>query len=75
MSELILLLVPDKLRVSSETISKIADILVGLGHICVGSIILPFIFDKPNERAALAGVIFALGSWALALVFVQKYHE
>lgn len=74
MRHILFVVVPKEPRISSEVFLKIADIFLNLGYLSAGSIVLPFIFERANEEYVIGGFIFAITSWLLALMIVQKYH-
>ncbi|OGM29851.1 hypothetical protein A2630_04190 [Candidatus Woesebacteria bacterium RIFCSPHIGHO2_01_FULL_44_10] len=72
MGNLLLVLAPKRARFSREILDKLCDIFIGLGHLAVGSIILPFAFDRGDVRFVLLGAIAALVSWSVSIWLISK---
>ena len=53
-------------------IKKLADISADFAQVCLGGIVVPFIFQNQDLRIAAAGLALACAGWFLSLYFVQK---
>jgi len=72
MQSIILQIVPQNLRVSSKITEKLSDIFIGVGHLMLGSIVIPYLVDKFDPRFILIGVASALVSWGISIWLVSK---
>lgn len=53
-------------------LQKLADILVGLGHIMFGSVVVPFFFESFDVVRGIFGVLFAIAFWIVGLVILDE---
>ena len=72
MGSYILVAVPKEPRLSNKAVEKMSDLTLGLGNIMVGSIILPFAFDKGDVRFILLGSGAAILFWMISIWLANK---
>lgn len=72
MQSVILQIIPQNPRVSSKVLDKLSEIFIGVGHLMLGSIVIPYLVDKFDPRFILIGVVSALISWGIGLWLVSK---
>ncbi len=51
---------------------KLADILIGLGHVVFASVVLQPIFEELSLVVAFFGLLVSLVLWAASLVFLDQ---
>jgi ATP/ADP translocase len=56
-------------------VDEIADIAKNIGNITVGSIIIPYIFDKQEAPMSIVGIVIALFFWIFSVTLTYKYNE
>lgn len=59
-------------HLSATQLRRVAEILMGIGHIAFASVVIPQLVDKFNPFALLLGVITALGFWIVSVIFESK---
>lgn len=59
-------------ELGKEEFEKIADILAGIGHVCLGSVAIPFLIGSYDIRFAVIGFVLACGSWVSSVYLVNK---
>lgn len=67
MEESILVLIPKNPILNNYQLDRLSAIFQDIGQIAAGSIIIPYILDKPNTLTAATGIVIAAFFWLLSL--------
>ena len=71
MRRLVLLTVEKAPLLTGFQLERLASVCVDLVQISVASVVVPFLFDKPNSSIVLLGTLSALLFWSISL-FVER---
>lgn len=55
-----------------EEFKQLADIAMGIGHVCLGSIVIPFLINQADQSIVITGVFFACVAWITSVYFAMK---
>lgn len=70
MKSFILQIIPKEPRVNIKVLDKLSDIFIGIGHLMIGSIALPFFVDKFDLNFILIGILSALICWGISIYLI-----
>lgn len=71
-SQLLVLKIPSKPQFPAQVVNRLATIFADLGTLMVGSVVLPFIFDKGSLSVIVSGVTIAFIFWTTALLLLWE---
>ena len=72
MRSFIFQIIPRQPRVNVKVLDKLSDIFIGVGHLMIGSIALPYIVDKFDPSFIMMGVLSALISWSISILLILE---
>lgn len=62
-----------KVTLTKSQWERVSEISGNGGLLSTGSIILPFILDKPNPLGVIMGVVITIGLWYISLRAARRY--
>lgn len=63
------------MSIYNARISRISEIFMDIGQVCLASIALPFLINKSDIIKALSGLIFSFIFWAVSVLLVRTKKQ
>lgn len=59
-------------KLTGKQLNRISEILMGVGHIALASVVVPNLIDKSDNAMLLWGLVTAIVFWILSIILVRK---
>ena len=73
MDKLLLVIVPKQARIPRSVIKMLVALFSDLGIVMVGSVILPFLFDRGSWLVVASGSVIAMIFWLIGVGLSWRY--
>jgi hypothetical protein len=60
------------MELSPDELRQLADISTGIGHVSLGSIVVPFFLDDADPAVAVLGFVLACAAWVGSVYLVRR---